>query len=177
MTALESQEPENAEFLQFLVDSEELNKLEDHEEPEFIEVDVTMDTGAESCVLSPEDVPTHVVRPSKGSKAGQRFQAVGGKLIDNEGEVTLDMVAPAEGETTTELTATFQVAKVTRPLLSVTKVCDTGGFDVLCRREAAYILDGQQRVVAKFARRGGLYVARMRIRNPKHPGFAGPGNQ
>ncbi len=97
MTALESQEPENAEFLQFLVDSEELNKLEDCEEPEFIEVDVTMDTGAESCVLSPEDVPTHVVRPSKGSKAGQRFQAVGGKLVDNEGEVTLDMVLPAEG--------------------------------------------------------------------------------
>ncbi len=166
-----------AEALSFLGDSVEINDLEDAEEPEFIEIDMTVDTGAMNSVLSREDVPTHEVLPSEGSRAGQQFQsaAAGGKLIDNEGEVQLDMIAPAEGESLTELTSTFQVAKVTRPLLSVTKVCDRGNFDVLCRREAAYVLDDKQKVIAKFPRRGGLYVATVKVRNPRWRGFAGQG--
>ena len=161
-----------------LMHAVELNGFEahDHDEPEFLEIDMTLDTGAVNCVLSREDVPMHEITPSEGSLAGQVFQAAGGKLLPNEGEVHLNLVAPAEGEQVTEILTTFQVAKVTRPLLSVTKICDQGELDVLCRKNAAYILDKDMRVVAKFQRRGGLYIARMRMRNPKYPGFAGQGN-
>ena len=69
------------------------------------------------------------------------------------------------------LNATFQVADITRPLPSVTKICEKGDLEVVCRQDAAFILDKQKRIVAKFPRRNGLYVSTMDVKNPRHPGF------
>ena len=74
------------------------------------------------------------------------------------------MVAPELGK---ELACTLQVAKVTRPLLSVTKITESGKLHVVCRKDVAMILDDKQQVLAKLHRSGGLYTAIIRLRNPQ----------
>ena len=54
-------------------------------EPEFLEIEMTLDTGASVHAMNKLDLPGFVIEESIGSKAGQKFQAAGGKLIDNEG--------------------------------------------------------------------------------------------
>ena len=141
-------------------------------EPEFIEVEMTLDTGASVHAINRLDLPGFVVVESEGSKAGQNFQAAGGKLIANEGQVLLSMVAPGSD---CELTCNVQVAKVTRPIFSVTKMTESGKLSVLCKKDVAVILDEKQKVLATFHRSGGLYVATMKIRNPRFQLFTRPG--
>ena len=59
---------------------------------------------------------------SKGSKRGQPYLSAPGDRIPNFGEKKLRVVTE-EGN---EATATFQMVNVTRPLCSVSKVCDKG---------------------------------------------------
>ena len=68
-----------------------------------------------------EDMPGYPINESDGSKNGRGFVGPEGTRIANEGEVHLNMVGP-QGP----MTSTFQVAKVTRPLMSIAKICDRG---------------------------------------------------
>ena len=150
----------------------ELNTLEPPDI--FYMIEVALDSGAANHVLSREDIPGYAVEESPGSKAGQQFLPAGGKAIDNEGQVNIVMHAPSGEATSSELLSCFQVAKVTRPLLSVSRICSKGTLEVVCKKDAAYIQDTKGNVVAKFEKRGGLYVADVAIRNPMHPSFIGP---
>ncbi len=67
----------------------------------------------------------------------------------------------------------FQDAKVTRPLWGVGKICDEG-FEVKFTKNGALVMTAQGKVVCKFERRGGLYVASLQLRNPMHKGFTRP---
>ena len=154
----------------FFGEVEQLNSLS-VAEPEFIEVEMTLDTGASVHVINCLDIPGFNVLESAGSKAGQNFQAAGGKLIANEGEILLHMVAPGTG---VELACTLQVAKVTRPLLSVTKITENGKLHVVCKKDVALILDQSNKEVARFNRSGGLYTAIMKVKNPKFQPFTRP---
>ena len=114
------------------------------------------------------DFPGHQVNESDGSRAGQRFQGASGKFIDNEGEINVVMQSPGcEGE----LLSCFQVAKVTRPLLSVSRMTESGKIHVLCKRDEALVLDGNQKVLATFQRNTGLYTCMMKVRNPRFQHF------
>ena len=62
---------------------------------------------------------------------------------------------------------TVQIAKITRPLLSVTKLTESGELKVLCGRDEAVILDKEGKTIATFPRKNGLYVCVMKYRNPK----------
>ena len=73
-----------------------------------------------------------------------------------------------------ELHSCFQVAKVRRPLLSVTKMTASGGLNVLCKKDEALVMNKQQKVVARFVRTGGLYTAMMKVRNPRYQPFHRP---
>ncbi len=142
-------------------------------EPEFIEVEATLDTGATVHAVDRVDIPKHTVAPSAGSKAGRMFQAAGGAFLEDEGEAELLMFAPGHD---TELAVNFAVAKVTRPLLSVPMMTEGGNIDVLCRKMHAYVLEtATQKVLATLVRKGGLYVCKMRVKNPRWTGFARPG--
>ena len=61
-----------------------------------------------------------------------------------------------------------QIAKVTRPLLSVTKMTESGKVKVVCPKDVAEIQNIKGNVPASFKKAGGLYTAMMRVRNPKH---------
>ncbi len=143
---------------------EQLHALPETAEPEFIEVKTTLDTGATTHATNRVDFPGCEVRESAGSKAGQMFQAAGGKTLPNEGESTMYMVSP-EG---TELCLNMQIAEITRPLISVTKMTEKDELAVLCKKDVALVLDRQNRVVTKFHREGGLYVCYMKYRNPRY---------
>ena len=149
---------------------EELNVLPTAE-PEYLEVELALDTGATVNAMDILDLPGSTVQESPGSKAGQKFQAAGGKLIDNEGQVLLTMLAPGMA---TELVCNVQIAKVARPLLSVTKMTESGKVTVVCDKEKALVLDEKQQTVAVFKKSGGLYTAMMRIKNPRFQPFGRP---
>ncbi len=153
-------------------DLEELNVAETVE-PEFIEVEMTVETGATVHAVDRVDIPGHEVKESPGSKVGQLFQCAGSKLIPNEGQATVCFLAPGSD---VELEACFQNAQVTRPLLSVTKITEKGDLDVVCTRDQAMIVEKETgTVLARFKKKGGLYVGMVKVRNPKWQGFARPG--
>ena len=83
------------------------------------------------------------------------------------------MELPSKNGRTNLCETTFQIAEVTRPLMSVSKLGMRGGYDVLCRKDKAYILDEDHKVVALFEQRNGLYVGNLNVTNPKHSGFMG----
>ena len=61
--------------------------------------------------------------------------------------------------------STFQVAEVTRPLMSVGRVCDQG-LDCLFKKTHALVLDEAGEQVCRFERVGGLYVATLDLKRP-----------
>ena len=79
------------------------------------------------------------------------------------GQKTLKLSAP---EQNSELQSIFQIAAVTRPLMSVGKICDEG-MNVTFDKNKAMVTDKNGREVCKFERQGnGLYVASLKLRSP-----------
>ena len=78
--------------------------------------------------------------------------------------MTVDMVAPIKG---TEIQLCTQVTKVTRPLLSVSKITKDGKLRVVCDQTKAVIVDLENQVLATFPKKNGLYVCSMKVRNPR----------
>ena len=112
-------------------------------------------------VCADTDAPGYEIRESAGSKRGQRFTVGDGGKLANQGEFDLNLEAG-----NASLKSPFQVAKATRPLMSVGKICDQGhtiSFDA----EKAIIRNAVGREVARFERRnGGLYTAKMVLKAP-----------
>ena len=107
------------------------------EEPEYYEVETTLDTGATTHATDRVDFPGYEVEESPGSRSGQTFGCAGGKVLDNEGQMTINMVSPVEG---CEIQLCTQVTKVTRPLISVPKMTESGKLSVLCLQTEALVL-------------------------------------
>ena len=137
---------------------EELNVLPKKDEPEYLDIEFTLDTGASVHAIDKLDLPGHDIRESAGSRKKQNFQAAGGKLIPNEGETDVFILGNGP-DNACELVACMQIAKVTRPLLSVSKITEGNKLKVMCDHEAAYIMNLQGEVLARFGRNGGLYTA------------------
>ncbi len=142
------------------------------DEPEFLIIEIALDSGAGDRVISRMDLPGAPVRDSRGSRSGQHFLAAGGQRLPNEGEMALILQDEKTGAT---VDSVFQVAEVTRPLWSVGKVCDKGYkllFDAL---KAEIFKNLGDAPLCTFERKGGLYIGRLKVRNPRHEGFARPG--
>ena len=152
---------------------EQLCVLPQEREPEFLDIEFTLDTGASVHAIDKLDLPGFCVRESAGSRKKQNFQAAGGKLIPNEGETDVFILGNGQ-DGICELVACMQIAKVTRPLLSVSKITEGNKLKVLCDHEGAYIMNLQGKVLVKFARNGGLYTAVLKVKNPKFEPFTRP---
>ena len=108
------------------------------DEPEFLEMALTvaLDSGCGEHVADKEEAPGYSVHPSAGSIRGQKFIAAGVHKMADRGEFTLQLrTSDGKGRS---LKSTFQVANVTRPLWSVSKICDEG-FSVLFNTHKAVI--------------------------------------
>ena len=123
-----------------------------------------MDSGCTDHVCAPDDVPGYVCVESPGSRVGQHFVVGDGGRIPNKGQGCLSF--EAMGETPSAINSTFQIAKVSRPLMSVGQICD-GGLFVGFTEVKADVTDKPGRVVCTFVRQpGGLYAAKFRLKAP-----------
>ena len=146
----------------------------DIEEPEFIEFEVILGSGAGAHVVSAAMIPGYVVEESELSRAGAGFVAADGGRMKNRGEAKLKMITTDSRGGDHQVHSTFQVADVTRALWSVALICDSG-LDVRFGRESAVVVDSKGIEICKFQRRNGLYVARTRLLTPLYKGFQRPG--
>ena len=97
--------------------------------------------------------------------------------MPNKGEVHL------QNSKGNEILSKFQVAAISRPLWSVGRICDAG-YEVRFSKGGAQTLHAASgkaqtlhaasgKAVGRFERRNGLYMATMKLRNPKSSTFDG----
>ena len=131
-----------------------------------MEFEVALDSGSVVHVCAAADTLGYQLDESPGSRRGQHFLMGDGGKLANQGQKVLKL---GQTELNSAITSTFQIADVTRPLMSVGKICDEG-LSVVFTKNFALVKDKDDRVVCRFERQpGGLYVAKMRLRSP---GFA-----
>ena len=90
---------------------------------EDIEFEVALDSGSVVHVCAPDDCPGYLLQESPGSKRGQELQRGDGGLIKNMGQKQLNCRNSCVGNAVQSI---LQIAAVTRPLMSVGKICDEG---------------------------------------------------
>ena len=104
---------------------------------------------------------------------GQCFIVGDGGRLANRGQMRLNM--QPLNDSNQPLQSIFQIAKVTRPLMSVGKICDNG-MEILLNEERAVVRDKRDgSELCVFERKpGGLYIGKFRLKAPS-PGFARQG--
>jgi hypothetical protein len=141
---------------------EELMEVGDEE----MVIEVAIDSAAVANVAQKDIVPYICTVESEGSKTGKHYTDASGGSIENEGEMHMVMQNMEDQRGMKSLKTVFQACNVTRPLCSVSKVCDAHP-DANVRFDAKQALVRRgKRVIATFKRRGGLYVARMKVKRP-----------
>ena len=135
-----------------------------------------MHSGAEESVAHPSMCPQYLVVPSIEARSGLCCTSASGGEIPNLGEQTLPVVT-SEGY---EFDSNYQSADVSRPLNSISQICDGGGKDgqlVLFSKWGGTILNLESWRKTQFDRSGGIYTLGMWAKPPGStaPSFPGPG--
>ena len=131
-----------------------------------LEFEVALDSGSVVHVCAPGDIPGYLVQASAGSRRGQEFLMGDGGTIPNLGESQLNL-----SDQEKNLQSVFQIAAVTRPLMSVGRICDQG-HSITFNAVMAVVHSADGDELCKFERQpGGLYVAKLKLRSPA--GFGG----
>ena len=135
-----------------------------------IEIEITLDSGCVEHVLDAGDAPGYCLLQSAGSKRRQNFVVGNGHKIPNKGEVHLNLEAEVLGRKN-QLQTIFQVPAITRPLMSVSKICDQG-LKCVFDKDKATVFNDKGDTVCEFQRRGGLYVTTMKLKRPVEEGIS-----
>ena len=122
-------------------------------------INVALDSGACDHVANKDDLRGLKIRETAASRAGRGYIAANGERIPNEGECE---VALKDAKAGAEFSSLFQLAPVSRPLFSVSRICDRG-CDVHFNNQRAKVTKNG-RTLAVFERQNGLYVANMEIK-------------
>ena len=129
-----------------------------------VEFEVALDSGCTDNVCHQGDVPGYLIEASAGSRCGQGFLVGNGERVPNTGQAHLSL--QTDGEVKNAIKTTFQIAKVSRPLMSVGRLCDVG-LKVVFDESRARVLDKDGYEACAFERQpGGLYIARFRLKKP-----------
>ena len=135
---------------------------------DFVETDIllTLDSGCCEHIVDMADAPGYacVFHPSPGSQRGHKFVVGSGERVNNKGQIKLRM--KSKDENGLLMNSVFQVAEITRPLMSVSRICDQ---DMVCvfGKDRARVLGVDGKIVARFDRDGGLYTCTMKSRRPE----------
>ena len=121
-------------------------------------VKVIMDSGAAESVCPRSMAPQFIVHDSIARRAGVYYTSANGGKIMNLGEQHVP-VCLSNGARTI---ATFQVADVSRPLMSVSKLCEMGSR-VIFGADGGVILNLRSGEVTPFVRDEGVYTFEMWI--------------
>ena len=136
-----------------------------------VEIEITLDSGCCEHVMDVAEAPGYLVGESPGSRRRQNFVVGNGAKVPNVGQVNLNLQASVDGKASA-LRSCFQVAEITRPLMSVSRICDQGLVCMFDDKEAR-IKDKNGATLCVFERRGGLYVTTMTLKCPD-PGLNKP---
>ena len=79
--------------------------------------------------------------------------------------MALSLQAEVGEGVTALLGTTFQVADLTRPLMSVSQVCEQG-FQCVFESTHALIVNAAGETVCRFEKEGQLFVAKMKLKAP-----------
>ena len=88
-----------------------------------VEFEVALDSGSQDRVCDESDTPGYMLQQSPGSSRGQCFIVGDGGRLPNLGQKNLHLEPPQGSQ---DMASVFQIAKVTRPLMSVGRICDNG---------------------------------------------------
>ena len=125
-------------------------------------------------MVGPDDIEGFTTEESEGSRRGRHFIAADGNRIANLGQAR---VGVRDANTKATFGSVLQIAEVSRPLYSVSKICDSGASVTFTKHDAT-VKDKDGRLLAKFVREGGLYVADLEFTDEggrRSPGFPGQG--
>jgi len=129
-------------------------------------VRVAIDSGAGSHVMAPGDLEGYTLEPSPASIRGKGFIAANGGKIDNLGQCHLKLADPNGGG---GLKTTVQIAEVSRPLMSVSQICDAHLENEVRFNAKEGVVVRNGRVLARYPRSGGLYVAELEVSDASQP--------
>ena len=118
-------------------------------------IDIVIDSGAAESVAPASIAPWIPAAPSEGSKKGQQYLNASGEKLPNLGEKKI------RGLTNESflVNSTFQLAEVTRPLCSVSQICDRGN-EVHFDQHGGYIISESGRRT-HFRRENNVYVLQL----------------
>ncbi len=85
--------------------------------------------------------------------------------MPNEGQVCLNLQPDMNNDGQQQVQSVFQVAYLTRPLMSVSQICEQGHKCVF-EKDHALVISAEGATLVKFEKRSGLYVATMRLKAP-----------
>ena len=97
--------------------------------------------------------PQFGIEDSEASKAGVYYTSANGGKLYNLGQTHVPIALDNGARTL----ATFQVADVSRPLMSVSKVCEMGNR-VVFGAQGGYILNLATGAATEFVKKEGIYV-------------------
>lgn len=134
---------------------------------EDVEFEVALDSGSTEHVCSRTDIPGYCIVASAGSRVGQCFIVGNGARLPNEGESELNLTS--SDNPTGDLKSVFQIANVTRPLISAGKLTDAGLNIIFSKTEAVVTNSTGQKLMTFERNQGGLYVTKLTLRRPATP--------
>ena len=129
-----------------------------------VEFEVALDSGSQDHVCDEADTPGYVMEASPGSDRGQCFVVGNGGRLPNMGQKVLNL--EPEADESMKLKSCFQIARVTRPLMSVGKICDSGMKVELTDKTATVMAPDGTTVCVLTRKPGGLYICKMRLKQP-----------
>ena len=132
-------------------------------------VDSVVDSGAAALVAPPTMLPSVKVEPSPGSIRGQNYTSASKHKVKNLGQQRI-RACTEEGDETEVL---FQIADVSKPLVSVLSICERGNR-VLFGKSGGVVINMQSGKEIPFYRRNGIYVLSLWLMDNEDQGFARP---
>lgn len=135
----------------------------------WVKVDSVVDSGAAAPVAPPDMLPGVKIVPSPGSLRGQKYTSASKHKLKNLGQQHIQ-ACTEEGENTSVL---FQIADVSKPLVSVGSICEKGNR-VIFGRSGGVVKNLQSGSEIPFYRRNGIYVLSLWLRDADSQGFTRP---
>ena len=129
-------------------------------------IEVTLDSGACRKVMPRQLAPGYSIQDSDQSRRGLGFIVGNGERVPNEGQFLLNLEADTGQGFRAPVSSLFQVADLTRPLMSVSQICEHE-LDCVFKDTHALAVDQAAKTVCRFERSGQLYTAKMTLKAPE----------
>ena len=139
------------------------------EHKKWVKVDSVMDSGAAAPVAPPSMLPNVKIEPSPGSVRGQNFTSASKHKLKNLGQQRTN-ACTEEGDPTSVL---FQIADVSKPLVSVASICERGNR-VIFGKAGGVVQNLTTGKEIPFHRRNGIYILSLWLMDSEDQGFARP---